>query len=100
MLIKESGLIIGGYFLGAIPFGVLIAHFFYHVNIRQQGSRNTGATLVLRRAPKRASPISASAGGAAAPAAGDGFIFDRDANGAMAETHSVSLTSSLKCARA
>lgn len=37
-----------GYFLGAIPFGVLIARGIYHIDIREHGSRNTGATNVWR----------------------------------------------------
>lgn len=36
------------YFLGAIPFGVLIAKGIYKTDIRQVGSRNTGATNVWR----------------------------------------------------
>jgi acyl phosphate:glycerol-3-phosphate acyltransferase len=36
------------YLLGAIPFGVLISRHIYHVNIRELGSRNTGATNVWR----------------------------------------------------
>ena len=40
--------IIGSYLLGAIPFGVLIAKYGYHTDIRQFGSQNTGATNVWR----------------------------------------------------
>lgn len=36
------------YLLGAIPFGVLIARWVYKVDIRELGSRNTGATNVWR----------------------------------------------------
>jgi glycerol-3-phosphate acyltransferase PlsY len=36
------------YFVGAIPFGVIIAQGIYKVNIRELGSRNTGATNVWR----------------------------------------------------
>ncbi len=36
------------YLIGAIPFGVIIARVFYHVNIREHGSKNTGATNVWR----------------------------------------------------
>lgn len=36
------------YLIGAIPFGVIIARSFYHADIRQMGSRNTGATNVWR----------------------------------------------------
>jgi len=41
-------LLIGGYAMGAIPFGVIIARVFYRTDIRQLGSRNTGATNVWR----------------------------------------------------
>lgn len=37
-----------GYLLGCIPFGVLIAKYFYHVDIRELGSKNPGATNVWR----------------------------------------------------
>ena len=40
--------LVGGYLLGAIPFGVLIARHFYHVDIREHGSKNPGATNVWR----------------------------------------------------
>jgi len=40
--------LISGYLLGAIPFGVLIARHFYHVDIRDHGSKNPGATNVWR----------------------------------------------------
>lgn len=36
------------YLLGAVPFGVLIARIFYKTDIRQLGSKNTGATNVWR----------------------------------------------------
>lgn len=36
------------YLIGGIPFGLLIAKFFYHTNIRQHGSGNPGATNVWR----------------------------------------------------
>lgn len=47
-MFSRWGVVIGGYFLGAIPFGVLIASAFYQTDIRQHGSRNTGATNVWR----------------------------------------------------
>ncbi len=44
-----KGLVLtGGYLLGAVPFGVIIARVFYKTDIRQHGSRNTGATNVWR----------------------------------------------------
>ncbi|MFN0116754.1 MAG: glycerol-3-phosphate 1-O-acyltransferase PlsY [Elusimicrobiota bacterium] len=36
------------YFIGAIPFGLIISQKFYGVDIRQQGSGNPGATNVWR----------------------------------------------------
>jgi glycerol-3-phosphate acyltransferase PlsY len=43
-----------GYFLGAIPFGVLIARRSAKVNVTSFGSGKTGATNVLRVAGKKA----------------------------------------------
>ena len=40
--------LVGSYLLGAVPFGVLIARQIYKTDIRQHGSRNTGATNVWR----------------------------------------------------
>ncbi len=51
---KTAAVLIGSYLMGAIPFGVIIARVFYHTDIRQHGSRNTGATngwRVLGRKP-------------------------------------------------
>lgn len=47
-MISKIILLVGGYLLGSIPFGVMIARGFYHTDIRQLGSRNTGATNVWR----------------------------------------------------
>jgi glycerol-3-phosphate acyltransferase PlsY len=41
-------LIVASYFIGAIPFGVIISRKFYGVDIRTVGSRNPGATNVWR----------------------------------------------------
>ena len=40
--------IIISYFLGSIPFGVIVARVFKHVNLRKIGSGNIGATNVMR----------------------------------------------------
>ncbi len=40
--------IVIGYLLGAIPFGYLAAKWFRGIDIREHGSRNIGATNVLR----------------------------------------------------
>ncbi|MEQ8767813.1 MAG: glycerol-3-phosphate 1-O-acyltransferase PlsY [Planctomycetota bacterium] len=41
-------LILGSYLLGAIPFGLLIARWKGGIDIREHGSRNVGATNVVR----------------------------------------------------
>lgn len=41
-------LLIGSYLVGSLPFGVLIAKGVYGIDIREHGSRNTGATNVWR----------------------------------------------------
>jgi len=43
-------LMLGSYLLGATPFAYLVARFFRGVDIRRVGSRNAGATNVLRQA--------------------------------------------------
>ena len=43
---------VGFYFIGAIPFGFLIGKA-HNIDIRQQGSKNIGATNVLRTLGKR-----------------------------------------------
>lgn len=43
---------LGGYLLGSIPFGLLIAKFAGHGDIRKIGSGNIGATNVLRTGKK------------------------------------------------
>lgn len=44
--------LLGGYLLGSIPFGLLIARFAGHGDIRKVGSGNIGATNVLRTGRK------------------------------------------------
>ncbi len=46
-------LIVVSYFLGAIPFGLIIAKTFYRVDIRTVGSGNPGATNVWRTLGKK-----------------------------------------------
>ncbi|MEK7777824.1 MAG: glycerol-3-phosphate acyltransferase, partial [Chloroflexota bacterium] len=36
------------YLLGAVPFGLLVARFARHIDVRRYGSGNTGVTNVLR----------------------------------------------------
>ncbi|ANV98179.1 glycerol-3-phosphate acyltransferase [Helicobacter enhydrae] len=46
------------YFIGAIPFGLLICKVFYHINLREIGSGSIGATNVYR-AIKEVDPTNA-----------------------------------------
>lgn len=39
---------VAAFFVGSIPFGFLIARYFYHVDIRKSGSGNIGAANALR----------------------------------------------------
>lgn len=54
IVVVKTLVILGSYFLGAIPFGFLIAKYGYHVDIRQVGSGNPGATNVWRTLGKKA----------------------------------------------
>ena len=53
MGIENLYALILGYVLGSIPFGLLIAHFTGHGDIRKIGSGNIGATNVLRTGSKK-----------------------------------------------
>lgn len=46
-----------GYLLGSVPFGLLIARLTARVDIREHGSQRTGATNVLRTAGKKAAAL-------------------------------------------
>lgn len=48
------GLVFGAYLLGSIPSAVWIGKRFYGVDVREHGSRNAGATNVLRVLGRRA----------------------------------------------
>lgn len=54
IIAKFVGVIILGYILGSIPFGVLIGKRSAKVDVRQYGSGKTGTTNVLRTAGKKA----------------------------------------------
>ena len=41
------------FFLGSIPFGLIISKYVYHVDIREHGSGNIGTTNALRTMGKR-----------------------------------------------
>jgi glycerol-3-phosphate acyltransferase PlsY len=47
-VLRILGTALGAYLVGSIPFGVLIVRVFWHADIRDFGSGNTGATNVLR----------------------------------------------------
>jgi acyl phosphate:glycerol-3-phosphate acyltransferase len=46
-------LIVGAYFVGAIPFGLIVAKSVAGVDVREKGSGNIGATNVARSAGKK-----------------------------------------------
>ncbi len=49
--------IVFSYLLGAVPFGLLFAKAFSGIDVRTVGSRNIGATNVLRAAGKKAAVL-------------------------------------------
>ena len=54
IIAKFVGVVLIGYLLGSIPFGVLIGRLGTKVDVRQYGSGKIGATNVLRTAGKKA----------------------------------------------
>jgi glycerol-3-phosphate acyltransferase PlsY len=53
--IRGGSLVLFGYFLGSVPFGILVARLFDRtVDLRETGSGNIGATNVARAAGKAA----------------------------------------------
>jgi len=52
MTIEGIGLVILGYLAGSIPTGLLLTKAFSEVDPRKEGSRNIGATNILRTAGK------------------------------------------------
>ena len=54
IIAKFVGVVILGYLLGSIPFGVLISKRSARVDVTQYGSGKIGATNVLRTAGKKA----------------------------------------------
>jgi len=54
IIAKFAAVVILGYLLGSIPFGLLIGRRSNRVDVRQHGSGRTGATNVLRTAGKKA----------------------------------------------
>ena len=59
IIAKFVSVVIMGYLLGSIPFGVLIGRLMAGVDIRQYGSGRMGMTNVLRTAGKKAAAIAA-----------------------------------------
>jgi len=57
LIVKYISCIALGYFLGSIPFGVIIAKRLAHLNVLELGSKSTGTTNVLRTAGRRAAII-------------------------------------------
>ncbi len=57
IIVKYIAVILIGYLLGSIPFGLLIGKRSARVDIRQVGSGRTGATNVLRAAGKKAAAL-------------------------------------------
>jgi len=57
IIAKFAAVIILGYLLGSIPFGLLIGRRSAKVDVRQYGSGKTGATNVLRAAGKKAAAL-------------------------------------------
>jgi len=53
VLVRGASLVLFAYFLGSVPFGILVAHLFDRgVNLRKVGSGNIGATNVSRAVGK------------------------------------------------
>jgi glycerol-3-phosphate acyltransferase PlsY len=57
IVMRDAGLILLAYFLGSIPFGVLVARAGGGVDLRRVGSGNIGATNVLRAVGKGAAAL-------------------------------------------
>ena len=58
MIIAEFvAVVVLGYLLGSIPFGVIIARRTAHVNVLEMGSKSTGMTNVLRTAGTKAAAM-------------------------------------------
>jgi glycerol-3-phosphate acyltransferase PlsY len=57
IIARFLSVIVIGYLLGSIPFGVIVAKRFAHVDIRTYGSGKIGSTNVLRTAGKKAAAL-------------------------------------------
>ena len=47
-MLENALIVLGGYLIGSIPFGVVVVRVFRHEDIRKQGSGNIGASNVWR----------------------------------------------------
>ena len=47
-MLENALIVLGGYLVGSIPFGVVVVRVFRHEDIREQGSGNIGASNVWR----------------------------------------------------
>jgi glycerol-3-phosphate acyltransferase PlsY len=54
---KEAGAIVFAFFLGSLPFGLLVARVFFKTDIRAQGSGNIGAANAARTLGKSAGAL-------------------------------------------
>ena len=57
LIAKFVAVVVLGYLLGSIPFGLLVAKWWAKVDIRQHGSGKIGMTNVLRTAGKKAAVV-------------------------------------------
>jgi glycerol-3-phosphate acyltransferase PlsY len=53
MLAAEAALVVAAFFIGSIPFGVVVSRAFYGRDLRASGSGNIGAANALRSLGKR-----------------------------------------------
>jgi glycerol-3-phosphate acyltransferase PlsY len=57
MIVKFVAVVLIGYLLGSIPFGVLLARRYAKVDVRKYGSGKMGATNVLRTAGRKSAAM-------------------------------------------
>jgi glycerol-3-phosphate acyltransferase PlsY len=47
-ILADAALVVASFFLGAIPFGIVVSRAFFHRDLRDEGSGNIGAANALR----------------------------------------------------
>ena len=52
-IVTDAALVVASFFLGAIPFGIMVSRLFFRRDLRQEGSGNIGAANALRALGKR-----------------------------------------------